>query len=323
MTEWDEAHAGRRRWAGRGGWRRHGKADRQQAEAFAVEPHPIGIADPNLCHAVLFRDRAGHLAAGRGIELRLYVQLGQAHPRRLQTIGPDHDVRVAEVDVSVHVRRALDFLDDGADLFGQLAQLGKVRAEDFDFDGAVDAGQVVDLVLHQGHKLGLELGDRSFELFAKGLEELFGRSALAGRLQAHEDVACMGFSGEKAQFSPGPADISRNVGRILQYVFDPAHDLVGLRQRSAHRHLHSRRYEGSSSMSGMNPVSMCVNSHQSGRRASIASSIAVIGNSETDLEQLPHSCRRPGYKSGPVVGIGRRPRKRAASNLDDRKAHHH
>ena len=118
------AVAGRAR---RGGGRRGRQADRQQAQAFAVEPHPVGVADPDLGHPVLLRDRAGHLAVERGVELRLDIQLGEADPGRLQAVGPDHDVGIAEVDVRVHVRHAFDLLDDLADLLGQLAQLARSR----------------------------------------------------------------------------------------------------------------------------------------------------------------------------------------------------
>ena len=142
-----------------GGGCRGRQADRQQAQAVAVVPDPIGVADPDLGHAVLLRDRAGHLAVERGVELRLDVELGQADAGRLHAVGPDHDVGIAEIDVRVHVRRPVNLLDDLADLFGQLAELGEVGAEDLDLDGAVDARQVVDLVLDQRHELGFQLGD--------------------------------------------------------------------------------------------------------------------------------------------------------------------
>ena len=121
----------------------------------------------------------------------------------------------------VHVRHAFDLLDDLADLLGQLAQLREVGAEDLDLDRAVDARQVVDLVLHQRHELGLQLGDLGFELLAEGLEDLFGRPALAGRLEAHEDVAGVRLGGEEPELGPGPADVAGDVGRVLQARLRP------------------------------------------------------------------------------------------------------
>ena len=48
----------------------------------------------------------------------------------------------------IHVRHAVDLLDDLADLLGQLAKPGEVGAEDLHLDRAVNAGQVVDLILN-------------------------------------------------------------------------------------------------------------------------------------------------------------------------------
>ncbi len=213
------------------------QADRQQAQVFAVVPHPVGVADADLGHAVLLGDRAGHLAVERGVELGLDVELGEADPGRLHAVGPDDDVGVAQVDVGVHVGHAFDFLDDLADLFGQLAECREVGAEDLDLDRAVDARQVVDLVLHQRDELGLQLGDLGLELLAEGVEELVHRPALAGRLEAHEDVAGIRLGREEAELGPGPADVARDVGRLQEHVLDPAHDLVGLGQRGADRHV--------------------------------------------------------------------------------------
>ena len=83
--------------AGGGGRRR--QADRQQAQVLAVVPDPVGVADADLGHPVLLGDRAGHLAVERGVELGLDVHLGQADPGRLDAVGPDDDVGIAEIDV--------------------------------------------------------------------------------------------------------------------------------------------------------------------------------------------------------------------------------
>ena len=65
----------------------------------AVVPDPIRVANANLGHAVLLRDRAGHLAVERRVELRLDVHLGQADAGGLDAVGPDDDVGIAEIDV--------------------------------------------------------------------------------------------------------------------------------------------------------------------------------------------------------------------------------
>ena len=103
---------------------------------LAVVPDPVGVANADLGHPVLLGDRAGHLAVERGVELGLDVGHGEADPCRLDAVGPDHDVGVAEEDVGVHVGRAGDLLDDLADLLGQRAERREVGAEDLDLDRA-------------------------------------------------------------------------------------------------------------------------------------------------------------------------------------------
>ncbi len=138
----------------------------------------IGVADPDLGHPVLLRDRAGDLAVERGVELRLDIQLGQADPGRLDAVGADDDVGIAEQDVRIHVNRAGDFLDDLADLLGQFAELGEFGAEDLDFNGTGDARQVVDLVLNERNELRLQLGDLGLKLLPERVEELAHRATL-------------------------------------------------------------------------------------------------------------------------------------------------
>ena len=148
----------------------------------AVVPDPIRVADADLGHPVLLRDRAGHLAVERGVELRLDVQLGQADPGRLDAVGPDDDVGIAEVDVRDSRRpRPATFSTILPTCSASVAERGEVGAEDLDLDRAVDARQVVDLVLDQRHELGLQLGDLGLELLAERVEDLLDRPALRRR----------------------------------------------------------------------------------------------------------------------------------------------
>ena len=73
-----------------GGGRR--QADRQQGQTVAVEPDRVRIADADVRDAVLLRQRAGHLAVERRVELGLHVHRGQADAGGLDAVGPDDDV---------------------------------------------------------------------------------------------------------------------------------------------------------------------------------------------------------------------------------------
>ena len=79
--------------------------------------------------------------------------------------------------------------------------------------GLFDARQVVDLVLHQRHEFGLQFGDLVLELLAELVEDLLHRPALAGGLEADEDVAGVRLGGEETELGARPADVARDVGR--------------------------------------------------------------------------------------------------------------
>src|SRR5208282_5453066 len=68
---------------------------------FPVVPYPVGIADADLGHPILLGDRAGYLAVEGGVELALHVELGEADARGLNAVGTDHNIGIAEANVSV------------------------------------------------------------------------------------------------------------------------------------------------------------------------------------------------------------------------------
>ena len=179
----------------------------------AVVPDPIRVANANPRHPVLLRDRARHLAVKRRVELRLDVHLGQADAGGLDAVGPDDDVGIAEIDVRIDVGRSRDFLDDLADLLGQRAEGGEVGAEDLDLDGALDARQIIDLVLDQRHEFGLQFRDLGLELLAERVEQLAHRATLPRGLEADQDVAGVRLGGEEAELGARPADVAGDVGR--------------------------------------------------------------------------------------------------------------
>ena len=74
------------------------------------------------------------------------------------------------------------------------------------------------------------------ELLAQGIDNFLHRAALAGRLEADEDVAGERLGGEQAKLGAGAADVAGHVGRLLQHRLDPPQHLVGLGERGAHGH---------------------------------------------------------------------------------------
>ena len=101
-------------------WACHRQTDRQPAQVLAVVPYPVGIADADLGHPVLLGDGAGYLAVEGGVELALDVELGQSNARRLDAVGADHNIGIAEANVRVYIDDALDLLDDFADFGSQV-----------------------------------------------------------------------------------------------------------------------------------------------------------------------------------------------------------
>ena len=238
LAKRDEANPGGRckaRAALRGGGR--GQTDRQEGQMVAVIPDPIRVANANLGHAVLLRDRAGHLAVECRVQLRLDVHIGQADAGGLDAVGPDDDVGIAEIDVRVHVGRAVYLLDHLPNLLGQGAEGREVGAENLDLDGAIDSRQVVDLVLHQRHEFGLQFGDLGLDLLAEHVEQFTRRAPLARGLEADQDVPGVRLGGEETELGARPADVARDIGRAQEHVLDPAHHLVGMGQRGADRHV--------------------------------------------------------------------------------------
>ena len=202
-----------------------------------VEPHPVRIADANLGHAVLLGQRAGHLAVERGAELRLDIHFGQADAPGLHAVRSDHDVRIAQEHVRVHVQGDRHFFDHFAHLFRQAAEHGRVGAKNIHFDRRIHAGQVADLILDERNQLDLQLRHLVLQALAQRLGDFAGLAPLAGRLQAHQDVAGIGLRREQPQFGPRAADVARNVVGFQQDRLDAAEHLVGLGQRRAHGHV--------------------------------------------------------------------------------------
>ena len=51
-----------------------------------------------------------------------------------------------------------------------------------DFDGMIDTGQIVDLVLHERHKFGCQLGHFCFQLLLQRIVDFDPCATLTGRL---------------------------------------------------------------------------------------------------------------------------------------------
>ena len=226
-----------RRWRGRSG-RGHREADRQQAQVFAVVPDPVGIADADLGHPVLLGDRAGHLAVEGGVELGLDVQLGQADARRLDAVGPDHDVGIAEVDVRVDVGDACDLLDDLADL-ARPGRGGSPRSgpKTLTSIGLSTPARSLIWSCTSGTNSVSSSGTSCLQLLAERVEDLVHRPALPRGLEADEDVAGVSSRWRRSRARRRSGGCSRDVGRSQQHLLDPAQDLVGLGQRGADRHV--------------------------------------------------------------------------------------
>src|SRR5208282_1641109 len=225
-----------RRWRGRSG-RGHRETYGQTAQVFPVVPYPVGIADADLGHPILLGDRAGYLAVEGGVELALHVELGEADARGLNAVGTDHNIGIAEANVSVYIDDACDLLDDFAHFGRKFAEGRRLRPEDLDLDRLLNARKVVDLIHHEGFELSLELGDRCLQLLSERIEDLVHGAALPRGLQTHEDVAGEALGSEEAQLGAGPANVALDAGRIEQHLLDPAEDLVGLAQRRPNRHV--------------------------------------------------------------------------------------
>ena len=125
--------------------------------------------------------------------------------------------------------------EDALDLLRDTGERLHVVPEHLDLDRRRRAFEVADHVLQQLDEFDLDARRRLGQVVTQGVDHLAGGTALASRLQPHEDVAAVLLRREQAELGAGAAGVRQHVRRLLNDLFHLSQHAIGLLQGAAGR----------------------------------------------------------------------------------------